>query len=130
MHTGVGSASVRSRDVRGGLQDAPVVVARQEDVMIQLQTVVDVADNTGAKQVMVIRVLGGSTARSGKPRLVHIDVTGRATQGAATLGIDARHDVDRGELHDAGASNGFYSVPFAVCGDEGYCAHELPCCRR
>jgi len=37
--------------------------------MIQLQTMVDVADNTGAKQAMVIRVLGGSTARAGKPRL-------------------------------------------------------------
>ncbi len=36
--------------------------------MIQQQSTVDVADNTGAKQVMVIRVLGGSTARSGKPR--------------------------------------------------------------
>ena len=35
--------------------------------MIQLQTVVDVADNTGAKQAMVIRVLGGSTSRPGKP---------------------------------------------------------------
>jgi len=37
--------------------------------MIQLQTMVDVADNTGAKQAMVIRVLGGSTARAGKPKL-------------------------------------------------------------
>lgn len=37
--------------------------------MIQLQTMVDVADNTGAKQAMVIRVLGGSTSRPGKPRL-------------------------------------------------------------
>ncbi len=37
--------------------------------MIQLQTMVDVADNTGAKQAMVIRVLGGSTGRRGKPRL-------------------------------------------------------------
>jgi large subunit ribosomal protein L14 len=37
--------------------------------MIQLQTMVDVADNTGAKQAMVIRVLGGSTGRPGKPRL-------------------------------------------------------------
>jgi len=36
--------------------------------MIQMQSLVDVADNTGAKQVMVIRVLGGSTARPGKPR--------------------------------------------------------------
>lgn len=37
--------------------------------MIQLQTMVDVADNTGAKRAMVIRVLGGSTSRVGKPRL-------------------------------------------------------------
>ena len=37
--------------------------------MIQMQTMVDVADNTGAKQAMVIRVLGGSTGRRGKPRL-------------------------------------------------------------
>lgn len=29
---------------------------------------VDVADNTGAKAAMVIRVLGGSTARHGKPK--------------------------------------------------------------
>ena len=36
--------------------------------MIQQQTVVDVADNTGAKQAMVIRVLGGSTGRRRKPR--------------------------------------------------------------
>jgi large subunit ribosomal protein L14 len=36
--------------------------------MIQLQTMVDVADNTGAKEAMVIRVLGGSTGRPGKPR--------------------------------------------------------------
>lgn len=36
--------------------------------MIQLQSMVDVADNTGAKQAMVIRVLGRSTARTGKPR--------------------------------------------------------------
>ncbi|MGC8623760.1 MAG: 50S ribosomal protein L14 [Phycisphaerae bacterium] len=31
--------------------------------MIQQQTRLDVADNTGAKQVMCIKVLGGSTAR-------------------------------------------------------------------
>lgn len=37
--------------------------------MIQMQTVVDVADNTGAKEAQVITVLGGSTARHGKKRL-------------------------------------------------------------
>ena len=49
--------------------------------MIQLQTVVDVADNTGAKQAMVIRVLGGSTGRVGKPR--------RKTAGVGDLVICA-----------------------------------------
>ncbi len=34
-----------------------------------MQTVVDVADNTGAKQAQVITVLGGSTGRRGKFRL-------------------------------------------------------------
>ena len=37
--------------------------------MIQLQTMVDVADNTGAKAAMVISVYKGSTARRGKKRL-------------------------------------------------------------
>ena len=31
--------------------------------MIQLQSIVDVADNTGAKQVMIFRVMKGSTSR-------------------------------------------------------------------
>ena len=37
--------------------------------MIQLQTVVDVVDNSGARSAQVIRVYGGSTGRRGKPRL-------------------------------------------------------------
>jgi large subunit ribosomal protein L14 len=37
--------------------------------MIQLQTIVDVADNTGAKRAMVYNVVGRSTARSGKAKL-------------------------------------------------------------
>ncbi len=37
--------------------------------MIQLQTMVDVADNTGAKAAMVFNVYKGSTARRGKKRL-------------------------------------------------------------
>jgi large subunit ribosomal protein L14 len=36
--------------------------------MIQQESYVDVADNTGAKMAMVIRVLGGSTARRGYTR--------------------------------------------------------------
>lgn len=37
--------------------------------MIQMQTMVDVADNTGAKAAMVINVYKGSTAGRGKKRL-------------------------------------------------------------
>lgn len=37
--------------------------------MIQMQTMVDVADNTGAKAAMVFNVYKGSTARRGKKRL-------------------------------------------------------------
>ena len=37
--------------------------------MIQMQTMVDVCDNTGAKSAMVITVYKGSTARHGKKRL-------------------------------------------------------------
>ena len=34
--------------------------------MIQMQTMVDIADNTGAKRAMCINVLKGSTSRRGK----------------------------------------------------------------
>ena len=34
--------------------------------MVQQQTVMNVADNTGAKKIMVIRVLGGSRRRFGR----------------------------------------------------------------
>ena len=37
--------------------------------MIQMQTIVDVCDNTGAKAAMVFRVYKGSTSRAGKKRL-------------------------------------------------------------
>lgn len=37
--------------------------------MIQMQTMVDVTDNTGAKRAMVFNVYKGSTARHGKKRL-------------------------------------------------------------
>lgn len=37
--------------------------------MIQMQTMVDVADNTGAKAAMIVNVYKGSTSRRGKKRL-------------------------------------------------------------
>ncbi len=42
--------------------------------MIQLQTVVDVTDNSGAKTAMVFNVYKGSTSRSGKKRLKHAKI--------------------------------------------------------
>ena len=42
--------------------------------MIQMQTMVDVADNTGAKEAQVITVLGGSTARNRKRKLKTADI--------------------------------------------------------
>jgi large subunit ribosomal protein L14 len=42
--------------------------------VIQLQTVVDVCDNTGAKTAMVFRVYKGGTGRGGKKRLQHAEV--------------------------------------------------------
>lgn len=38
--------------------------------MIQQQTMLDIADNTGAKQAMCIRVLGGSTSKGKQKRKV------------------------------------------------------------
>jgi large subunit ribosomal protein L14 len=64
--------------------------------MIQLQTMVDVADNTGAKLMMCIRVLKGSTARTGKFRLQHAglgDIIVCAVKKALPSG-----DVKQGEV--------------------------------
>ncbi|MFQ5461153.1 MAG: 50S ribosomal protein L14 [Phycisphaerae bacterium] len=42
--------------------------------MIQLQTMVDVCDNTGAKSAMIINVYKGSTGAQGKKRLKHAKI--------------------------------------------------------
>ena len=63
--------------------------------MIQQQTVLDIADNTGAKQAMCIRVLGGSTARGRQKRKVaHVgDIIICAVKKALPGG-----DVKQGEV--------------------------------
>lgn len=63
--------------------------------MIQQQTVLDIADNTGAKQAMCIRVLGGSTARGRQKRKVaHVgDIIICAVKKAIPAG-----DVKQGEV--------------------------------
>ena len=60
--------------------------------MIQMQTVLDVADNTGARSVMCIKVLGGS-----KRRYAHIgDVIKVSVKDAAPRGR-----VKKGEIYNA-----------------------------
>ena len=60
--------------------------------MIQMQTVLDVADNTGARSVMCIKVLGGS-----KRRYAHIgDVIKVTVKDAAPRGR-----VKKGEIYHA-----------------------------
>ena len=63
--------------------------------MIQQQTVVDIADNTGAKQAMCIRVLRGSTGRGKMKRKVATigDVIICAVKKAIPAG-----DVKQGEV--------------------------------
>src|SRR3954447_9911415 len=60
--------------------------------MIQMQSVLDVADNTGARRVMCIKVLGGS-----KRRYAHIgDVIKVSVKDAAPRGR-----VKKGEIYNA-----------------------------
>lgn len=59
--------------------------------MIQPQSLLKVADNTGAKQVMCIKVLGGS-----KRRYAHVgDVIVVAIKKAAPKGVVKAHAVER-----------------------------------
>ena len=59
--------------------------------MIQPQTLLSVADNTGAKKVMCIKVLGGS-----KRRYAHVgDVIVIAVKQASVKGIVKNHSVQR-----------------------------------
>jgi large subunit ribosomal protein L14 len=63
-----------------------------EAAMIQMQSMLDVADNTGARQVMCIKVLGGS-----KRRYAHIgDVIKVSIKDAAPRGR-----VKKGEIYNA-----------------------------
>jgi len=57
--------------------------------MIQQETVLKVADNTGGKEVLCIRVVGGSTRRYGSVG----DIIMAAVQGAAPGGSVKKGDV-------------------------------------
>ena len=57
--------------------------------MIQMQTVLDVADNTGARSVMCIKVLGGSKRRyAGVGDIIKVSI-----KDAAPRGRDKKGDV-------------------------------------
>ena len=68
--------------------------------MIQMQSMVDVADNSGAKQAMCIKVLGGSTPRGGhKRRVARLgEVVVLAVKRALPKGDVKKGDVVRGVL--------------------------------
>jgi len=60
--------------------------------MIQMQSVLDVADNTGARRVMCIKVLGGSKRRyAGIGDVIKVSVKDAAPRGR----------VKKGEVYDA-----------------------------
>jgi large subunit ribosomal protein L14 len=60
--------------------------------MIQMQTVLDVADNTGARAVMCIKVMGGSKRRYASiGDLIKVSVRDAAPRGR----------VKKGEIYDA-----------------------------
>lgn len=60
--------------------------------MIQMQTVLDVADNTGARAVMCIKVLGGSKRRyAGIGDVIKVSIKDAAPRGR----------VKKGEIHHA-----------------------------
>jgi len=59
--------------------------------MIQTQSLLNVADNTGAKKVMCIKVLGGS-----KRKYAHVgDIIVVAVKSAAVKGVIKNHTVQR-----------------------------------
>jgi large subunit ribosomal protein L14 len=55
--------------------------------MIQMQTILDVADNSGARQVMCIKVLGGSKRRyAGGGDLIKVSIKDAAPRGRVKKG--------------------------------------------
>ena len=69
--------------------------------MIQMQSRLDVADNTGAKSVMCIKVLGGSKRRyAGIGDVIKVSIKEAAPRGRVKKGeiYTAKHTLS---LHDA-----------------------------
>lgn len=72
--------------------------------MIQMQTVLDVADNSGAKKVMCIKVLGGSKRRYARVGdLIKVTVKQAAPRGSEDrrAALRGREDVTKGGVYNA-----------------------------
>ena len=77
---------------RGTLLRVKLEKSFGENTMIQMQSVLDVADNTGARSVMCIKVLGGSKRRyAGIGDVIKVSVKDAAPRGR----------VKKGEIYDA-----------------------------
>ena len=61
--------------------------------MIQQQTLLNVADNSGAKEIMCIRVLGGSKRKFGNIGDVIVASVKKATPGGVVKKGDNRYQV-------------------------------------
>ena len=76
----------------GAAPQAKLEKSLDENTMIQMQSVLDVADNTGARSVMCIKVLGGSKRRyAGIGDVIKVSVKDAAPRGR----------VKKGEIYDA-----------------------------
>jgi len=91
--------------------------------MIQMQTMLDVADNTGAKRVMCIKVLGGSKRRyAGLGDIVIASVkkampSSDIKQGAVVKGVIVR--TSKNTRRDDGSYVRFDKNAIVIIDDEG-----------
>lgn len=76
--------------------------------MIQVQTRLKVADNTGAKEIMCIRVLGGSGRKSGGVGDVIVASVKQAAPGGSVKKGDVVHAVIVRTAKEYGRSDGSF----------------------
>ena len=95
--------------------------------MIQMQTVLDVADNTGARAVMCIKVMGGSKRRYASiGDLIKVSIKDAAPRGRVKKGeiysavvVRTRHGVRRSDsrtftLSSSGSRKSGGNTPITV----------------
>jgi large subunit ribosomal protein L14 len=77
----------RRRRIQDCLERFVARVKLEKEKMIQMQSVLDVADNTGARSVMCIKVLGGSKRRyAGIGDIIKVSVKSAAPRGRVKKG--------------------------------------------